>query len=275
MSGVVLDVGPGVKHVKKGDAVVAVTRGGAFARVAVAPAAACFVLPPEIARSPAALQAAAGLAVAFGTADVALRVYGRLTKNDVVIVTGAGGGVGTAAVQLAAGAGATVIAVARGAAKAAALKALGATAVVDPTSLEGDALRAAIKAAAGGRSATILLDNVGGAVADGAARVLGWGGRFLVVGFASGRPPSLKPGVLLVKQLQVTGIFWGSHMTHAPAVIAESMGRLVKALADGSLRVPVSHRVPLSEAGWQDAVRAMRGRDVVGKVLLVPEASKL
>ena len=278
-----MEVGAGVRSPAKGDAVVAVTRGGAFADVAVAPAAACFVLPPSIAASPANLQSAAGLAVAFGTADVALHHYGQMTKSDVVVITGAGGGVGTAAVQLAAAAGATVVAVARGEAKARILTSLGASAVVDPTGLDGDALRDAIRAAAGGpggrpRSATILLDNVGGAVADSAARALGFAARFLVVGFASGRPPrDFKPGVLLVKNFQVTGIFWGAHMLHAPRVLAESMARLVSALADGTLTVPISHRLPLSAAGWAAAVAAMRGRDVVGKLLLVPglEAAKL
>jgi sacsin len=252
-----------------GDRVVAVTRGGAFASHAAVPAAACVVLPPGVTGT--RLQDAAGLAVAFGTADVALTHYARLSKKDVVVVTGAGGGVGTAAVQLAAGAGATVIAVARGEDKAAALKRLGAAAVVDPSALAPDALPAALRAAAGGKPITILLDNVGGSVAEGCMRALGWGARILVVGFASGKPPRLPPpGVLLVKNQSVHGIFWGSHMQHAPRVLGGSLAKLVAALADGRLTVPVSHRLPLTAAGWGDAVAAMRGRSVVGKVLLVP-----
>lgn len=265
------EVGAGVARFAVGDRVVAVARGGAFASEACVPASACFRLPPSL--PPSLLPDAAGLAVAAGTADVALRRYGRLTKNDVVCVTGAGGGVGTAAVQLAAAAGATVVAVARGAAKAAALKGLGAGAVVDPSTLAAApaALRDAVLAATGGKRVTILLDTVGGGTFDECFRAVAWGGRVLVVGFASGTIPRPPLNLLLVKNVSVHGVFWGSHMEHAPRVVAESMARLVDAFASGALTVPVSHRLPLT--AWPAAVAAMAGRSVVGKVLLVPGAA--
>ena len=264
----VIEVGAGVTRIAVGDTVVAVSRGGAFAAAACVPAASCFRLPPSLPH--ALLLDAAGLAVAAGTADVALRRYGRLSASDVVCVTGAGGGVGTAAVQVAAGAGAMVVAVARGEQKARVLRALGATAVVDPSTLPPTptALRDAILAATGNKKVTILLDSVGGAAFDGCFRAVAWGGRVVAVGFASGSIPRPPLSLLLVKNISIHGVFWGSHMQHAPGVIEESMARLVAAFARGTLTVPVSHRLPL--ARWADAVAAMEGRAVVGKVLLVP-----
>lgn len=256
-----------------GDLVLAVLpRGGGFAEEVVVPAAACFRLPPGT-----SLLQAAGLAVAYGTADLGLTVRAGLSPatgpSHTVLVSGAGGGVGAAAVQLAMASGARVIALARGPAKAAALtKLVGGgerLTVLDPSALPPGAkrLRDAIAAATGGpRRVSIFLDNVGGSIFDEGLRALRWGGHALIVGFAGGSIPSIPANALLLSSLRVEGVYWGPTAIHEPAAFRAGMERLVALLGSGGLTVPVSHAVPLED--WRDGWAALAERRAFGKVVL-------
>jgi NADPH:quinone reductase len=271
-----------------GDRVLAVCpRGGAFAEEAVLPASACVRLPPGV-----PLVQAAGLAVAYGTADLALTVRAGLAASNgpthTVLISGAGGGVGAAAVQLAIAAGAAVIALARGTAKADALRRLvaegtaGATGAAPPrlTVIDPDALppgtprlRDAIAAAAGGpRRVSIFLDNVGGSVFEEGLRSLRWGGHALVVGFASGRIPSIPANALLLQSVRVDGVYWGPTARHEPVAFKAGLERLVGLLGSGGLSVPVSHAVPLE--GWVEGWAALGERRAFGKVVLTMEGGR-
>ncbi len=268
LAGTVIEVGPGVTSPPLGQAVLAITQGGAFAFEAVVPASACVLLPPHT-----PLEDAAGLAVAYGTADLALLKAGVTAANGpthTILVSGAGGGVGAAAVQLALGAGARTIALARGPAKAAALTALGAHAVLDPDALPPGCkrLRDAVAAAAGGpRKVTVFLDNVGGGLFEEGLRCLGWGGTACVIGFASGKIPKIPANLLLLNACVVRGVYWGPSRLHEPALFHASLTRLVTLLADRAITIPVSHRVPLER--WREGWAALSERKTFGKVVLV------
>lgn len=223
------------------------------------------------AASASALEAAAGLPIAFGTAHLALTHRAQLRAGQTVLVLGAGGGVGQAAVQLARLQGAFVVAVARGKRKVGLLKKLGADVVIDSSSLgeDGKGLRAAVSAALpAGKSINVLFDTVGGVQHAEGMRTLAWGGQVLIIGFASGPIPKIASNIALVKNLTVHGVYWGSYFKHRPEVVTQSLHELVAMLGDGRLTVPVSHAFSLEEA--PKAFSALLGRQSAGKVLLVP-----
>ena len=269
LAGTVIEAGPGCEAGPAvGAAVLAITLGGGFAEEAVVPAAACVALPPGT-----PLEEAAGLAVAYGTADLALAKAGVTPANGrdhTILVSGAAGGVGAAAVQLASAAGARVIALARGPVKAAALARLGAAAVLDPAALPPGTkrVRDAVAAVTGGpRKVTAFLDNVGGALFEEGLRCLGWGGTACVIGFASGAIPKVPANLILLNSLAVRGVYWGPSRVHEPAAFTASLARLVGQLAGGGLAIPVSHRVPLDR--WKEGWAALAERRAVGKVVVV------
>jgi NADPH2:quinone reductase len=264
-SGVVVEAGRDVRALKVGDRVAAVTPGGAFAEEVVAPVAGAVRLPASC-----DLEEAAGLPVAYGTAWMALhdeKLGARVRQGETVLVLGAGGGVGLAAVQLARLAGARVVAAARGAGKAAALAPL-ADAVVDTAGRGPEALRAAIKAAAGPRGVDVLFDPVGEPLFGEALRAMAPGGRVCIIGFAGGRAPAIPANILLVKNLTVRGLYWGSTMQRDPAAFRRSLEAVARLYAAGDLAVPVSHRYSLEQAA--EAFSVLAARAVVGKLLFLP-----
>lgn len=301
-SGVVIAAGPGVppEIAAPGTRVCGVAGNAAFAAEAVVPAAGVWRVPDALTD----LQAAAGIPVAFGTAELALRHRAELHAGQTLLVLGASGGVGAAAVQLGVLSGAAVVAVARGEDKCKFCREqLGAHAVVDTAALQvqeekggdsnGKALVAAIKAAlaqavaakagAGGQqqskhpnhppTADVVFDNVGGDQFAAALRCCSWGAQLLAVGFASGAIPRVPSNVLLVKNATLHGIFWGAHLSNPAAghegarVLREGVGRVLGLAAEGKLRVHTSARLPLARVG--EALALMAGRRVQGKVLLV------
>ncbi|KAG2491901.1 hypothetical protein HYH03_009853 [Edaphochlamys debaryana] len=262
VSGVVAAVGEGVTSLAPGDKVCAVKQGGAFAESVVAPAGAVWRVPDAV-----PLEDAAAIPIVYGTADVALRHRAGLAAGQTVLVLGAAGGVGVAAVQLSRLAGARVVAVAAGKAKADFLKAQGADAVIDTEAVaaSGRALHVAIREAAP-KGVNVVFDPVGGKQLFEALKSVAWGAQYLVIGFASGDIPKVPANLLLVKNATLHGVFWGSYMMHRPRVLADSMRQVLAWFAEGKLKVEVFARFPLDRV--TDAFTVILDRSVRGKVLL-------
>ncbi|KAK9818978.1 hypothetical protein WJX81_001512 [Elliptochloris bilobata] len=237
VSGVVIEVGRDVRTVQVGDAVCAVMRGGGFAEEVVVRDGAALKLPAGT-----DVAAAAGLPLAFGTSHVALAERANLQPGQTVLVLGAAGGVGIAAVQIAKVMGARVVAVCRGSAKAAALRALGADAVVDTAAAGKDVpLRQLIKAAAP-QGIDVVYDPVGGVAFMESLKTINWGAQILIIGFASGTIPKISSNIALVKNATLHGVFWGSYMQHRPRVLRQSLEQLLAWLGEGRISIPIFHR---------------------------------
>ncbi|BDA44288.1 Quinone oxidoreductase-like protein 2 [Coccomyxa sp. Obi] len=261
VSGLVAEVGSKVRSIKKGDHVCAVTRGGAFAEEVVVPEGAVLKLPVGV-----DLVTAAGLPVAFGTSHVALKERANLQPGQTVLVLGAAGGVGIAAVQICKAMGAKVVAVCRGSSKAEALRRLGADAVIDTSQQPDTPLRNLIKKEAP-KGIDVIYDPVGGTSFQEALKVAKWGAQILIIGFASGSIPKVAANIALVKNLTLHGVFWGSYMQHNPIVLQKSLQELVSWWAEKKISIPVSHRFPLEE--YREAFKTLMHREAVGKVLIL------
>jgi len=257
-AGEVVALGAGVTRLKPGDRVLATTPFGAFAEYAVCRADAAYALPAAM-----DYVTAASFAVTYGTAHGALRWYLRLQRGETLVVHGAGGGVGLAAVECGKAIGARVIATAGSDEKLALAKAHGADEGINYTSED---LRERIKALTGGEGADAVFDPVGGDAFDASLRSTAWGGRIAVIGFASGRVPQIPANILLVKNLSVHGVYWGSYRTRRPDLLAEEFAELFGWYAEGKLKPHVSHRVPLAEAAR--ALALLTSRKATGKVVV-------
>ncbi|GJP45293.1 hypothetical protein CLOM_g4697 [Closterium sp. NIES-68] len=270
VAGVVEEVGEG-EGFKRGDRVCAVVGGGGFADLVVTNEGSCFKLPPSV-----PFPAAAALPVAFGTAHVALAHRACVGRGHVVLVLGAGGGVGVAAVQICKLLGATVIAVARGAEKARLLSSLGADLIIDTAQhTQKDAIREQTRQFLKDRGlpggVDVLFDAVGGEQFKQGLRVMRWGGHVLIIGFASGAIPSIPANIALVKNLTIHGIYWGSYMQHDPSVLRSSMRQLLSWLAEGAISVHVSHTFGFDQV--HQAILTLLKRKAVGKVVLLPPST--
>lgn len=262
-AGEVIAVGPGVAGLEPGGRVMALLDHGAFAEQALVRASDAHPIPDSIEDA-----TAAGFAIAYGTAYGALAWRAALQPGESVLIHGAGGGVGLAAVEVAKAMGATVIATAGDAEKLSVAAAHGADHLID---YRTEALRErvrAICAAAGGKAGVdVVYDPVGGAVFDQSLRCLDWSGRLVVVGFASGDVPQAPANILLVKNLAVLGLYWGSYRRHRPDLVADSFRAMFAWLAAGRLRPHVSHRFNLAEAAA--ALDLIKNRRSTGKVVLL------
>lgn len=258
-SGVVREVAADVTAVRVGDRVAGTAEGGAFAEEAIARASDIHVIPKEM-----DFASAAGFPVAYGTSDVALNHRGHLKAGETLLVLGAAGGVGLTAVEIGKAMGARVIAAARGADKLAVARAHGADFCIDYASED---LRARVKEITGDAGADVVFDPVGGDNFDAALRVTAWEGRILVIGFAAGRIPQAPANLLLVKNISVTGVYWGAYRKREPAIVRGSFDRLFGWWRDGKLKPHVSHRLPLAQVG--DAMDLLLSRKSTGKVVLM------
>ena len=254
VSGRVVEVGEGVEGFAEGDAVIAFCGAGGLSDRAVV--AASRAIP-----RPEGLDAAHGAAlpVAYGTSHLALTTRGRLIEGETLAVLGAGGGVGLTAVEIGARMGARVVAVARGAEKAEAARAAGADEVLESS----NDLAGALKALGG---IDVLYDPVGGETAEQAARALRPLGRHLVIGFASGRPPVIRPNVALVKNVDVIGFYWGGYLSFDPAPLRASLSEIASLAAKGEITPRIGLRLPLERA--DEGLQALRDRRVTGKVVI-------
>ena len=207
----------------------------------------------------------------YGTAHLALTRRARLARGETVLVTAAAGGVGIAAIQLANLLGARAVAACGSAEKLALCERYGASAPgVNYAAAAGDgrAFRAALQEAAGPRGVDVMLDMVGGELLEAGVRSLNWDGRAVVVGFAGGAVPKIPANLLLVKNVALTGVYWGAHLRHEPATLRASMAQLVEWWLAGELKPHVGARYPLAEAF--DALTLVAERRSSGKVLLLP-----
>ena len=256
-AGVVLEVGDDVTGIGVGDRVMATALVGAFAEELVVSPAGIRPVPEGI-----DLDVAAAFGVAHRTAYHVLRSVAGLQAGDELVVLGAGGGVGLAAVQLGCELGATVTAVASSPEKLEVAAALGATNVIDHRA--GD-LRGALREVLPG-GADVVVDPVGGDLAEPALRALRWGGRFVVVGFASGTIPRIPLNLVLLKGVHVLGFQFIDFATRAPDELERNEAELVDLLVAGRAIPHIGARFPLDEAAA--ALATVGEGRAVGKVLI-------
>lgn len=258
LAGTVLEVGPGVEGLEVGDAVVGTGLAGAFAEEVVLEAR-------SVQRRPAAVdvRTAAASGVAYRTAYHVLRSVARLGQGEELVVLGAGGGVGSACVELGAHLGAVVTAVASSAEKLALARRLGASRTIDHRSVAD--LRQALRELLP-EGADVVVDPVGGALAEPALRSCRWGGRFVTVGFASGEIPRIPLNLVLLKGVHVLGFQFVDFATHAPDELARNEAELADLLASGKVRPHIGATFPLERAS--EALRMVADGRAVGKVLV-------
>jgi NADPH:quinone reductase len=262
LAGVVKEAGEGVTRFAAGDRVVGLCGTGGFAEEALAPAERLMPLPPAM-----DFDVAAAFGLTYGTSLHALQDRARLQSGETLLVLGAGGGVGSAAVELGKLMGARVIAAASSDDKLAVCTRLGA----DETIHYGrDDLRERLKTIAGERGVDVVYDPVGGPYSEPALRATGWGGRFLVVGFASGEIPKIALNLPLLKERDILGVYWGDWARQDPKGHARNTTLLMRWLAEGKLQPVISERVSLSDT--PAALARIYERQVTGKVVVLPEA---
>jgi NADPH:quinone reductase len=256
-AGIVDAIGEGVSGLAPGDAVAGGNRIGAFSEYAVVPAAALRRKPEAI-----SFAAAASYGAAYLTAYVALVRRGNLQPGETLLVHGASGGVGLAAVDVGRLLGATVIATSASEAKRRILTEYGADHVLPDTGF-----RERVKELTGGRGADVIYDPVGGDVFDESVRCIAFDGRLLIIGFTSGRIPSVNVNMPLIKGFSVVGVRAGEYGRQFPDRGRENMAAIWKWAEEGKVRPRIHAEVPLTE--WRRAFEMMRGREVVGKVAIV------
>ena len=262
LAGVVEAVGENVKHLKVGDAVIASTMHGGFAEHCVADASKVAPLPPGM-----DFELGAAFVLTYGTSYHALRHCAHLKAGETLLVLGAAGGVGLAAIEIAKAMGARVIAAASSADKLALCKKVGAEETINYS--EED-LRRRVDELTDKKGVEVVYDPVGGSYSEAALRATGWRGRFLVVGFAAGEIPKIPLNLALLKERSIIGVFWGDAVRRDPAQHLANMRQLAEWFAAGKVRPVISERVPL--AGAADAIARMAKRQVMGKVVVLPGA---
>jgi NADPH2:quinone reductase len=260
LAGTVRQAGDGVKHLVPGDHVVAIVSHGAFAQQCLVPAKAAMQLPPGT-----DLAAAAATMFTFATSYHGLKDRAAITSGETLLVLGAAGGVGLAAVELGKLMGARVIAAASTEEKLAVCREHGADETINYT---GEDLREAVKRLTGGKGVDVVMDPVGGPYSEPAFRSLAWGGRHLVVGFTAGDIPKLPLNLPLLKGASLVGVFLGGLLQNNPQLARQNAGQLVEWLAAGAIRPHVSGTYPLERGA--EALREVFERRVKGKVLIVP-----
>ncbi|WP_460140682.1 NADPH:quinone oxidoreductase family protein [Pseudomonas sp. S2_E01] len=257
-AGVVSAVGEKVSHLKVGDRVMALTGWGSFAEQVAVPGYNVLPVPPGM-----DFNTAAGFSMTYGTSMHALKQRANLQPGETLLVLGASGGVGLAAVEIGKAMGARVIAAAGSADKLAIAKAAGADELINYSEAS---LKYEIKRLTDGQGADVIYDPVGGDLFDQAVRAIAWNGRLLVVGFASGRIPELPVNLALLKGAAVVGVFWGSFAQRQPQDNAANFQQLFGWYAEGKLKPLVSQVYPLSNAA--QAINDLGQRKAVGKVVV-------
>jgi len=262
-AGVIEAVGEGVKHLAVGQRVACLSGTGGFGTHTLAPAALCMPLPDGF----PAVDAAAFIMI-YATSHHALIDRAQLKAGETVLVLGAAGGVGTAAIQIAKAAGARVIAAASTDEKCALCASLGADATLNyGVHTPATTLRDEIKRLTEGRGPDVIYDPVGGDFAEPAFRSIAWRGRYLVVGFASGPIPSLPLNLALLKGASIVGVFWGDFAKREPKANAAMMQTLAQQYAQGLVKPVIDQTLPMSELPRAYAV--MGSRSIKGKLVLV------
>ncbi|MFC5522437.1 NADPH:quinone oxidoreductase family protein [Polaromonas jejuensis] len=260
-AGVVQAVGEGVKHLKVGQHVACLSGTGGFGTHTIAPAALCMPLPAGF----PPVDAAAFIMI-YATSWHALMDRAQLKAGETVLVLGAAGGVGTAAIQIAKAAGARVIAAASTDEKCALCTSIGADASINYSRQN---LRDEIKVLTDGKGPDVVYDPVGGDFTEPAFRSIAWRGRYLVVGFASGPIPSLPLNLTLLKGASIVGVFWGDFARREPQANAAMMAELAGWYAQGKIKPVIDRTMPMAEL--KAAYAHMGSRGVMGKLVMVNE----
>src|SRR5689334_9209177 len=258
LAGVVKEVGPGVTGWRAGDRVIAFTTYGAFAEEVKTEAARLLPLPERM-----DFVTGAAFLLTYGTSDHALRDRGALKSGETLLVLGAAGGVGLAAIEIGKAIGARVIACASSAEKLDVCRQHGADAGINYAS---DDMREKIKELTDGKGVDVVYDPVGGPYSEPALRSTAWRGRFLVVGFAAGDIPKIPLNLTLLKGCSIVGVFWGDFARREGKAFAASIAQLGAWFREGKLKPHVSQTFPLAQAA--DALKQMAARKVKGKVVL-------
>ncbi len=262
VAGRVAGVGRGVRGLRVGDRVMAQVENGAFAELVVVPSEHCFRVPEGL-----SMLKAAAMGLAYQTAWFGLFDRGMLKSGETVLVTGASGGVGTAAVQLAKAAGCRVLGAVSSEEKADFVLGLGADGIVDTSRGNlRDSIREQVREQNHGGDADVVIESVGGEVFDGCLRALAWSGRLVVVGFAGGEIPSMRANYLLIKHITVAGLHWSDYRDGFPERMREAQAAIFKFWRNGRLDPPVTGVFPIEDAA--KALEAIAGRRARGKIVL-------
>lgn len=269
IAGDVIALGDGVSDLKVGDRVLALTGHGGFAEQICIPAASAVRFPDSM-----PYEDAAGFIFTYGTSYHALKDRAALRPGQTLLVLGAAGGVGSAAVELGKAMGARVIAAVSSQDKADFCRDLGADeTLVYPREMDRDAqkaLSAEIKKLAGGEGVDVVYDAVGGDYAEPALRAMAWKGRYLVVGFPAGIP-NIPLNLPLLKGCDIVGVFWGASVFRDPKGHAENVNELFGLYLAGKIRPRITAKFPLEEAG--KALELLEDRSVLGKVVVTMETA--
>ena len=258
-AGVIEAVGEGVTHLKVGQSVACLSGTGGFGTHTLAPAKLCMPLPAGF----PAVDAAAFIMI-YATSHHALIDRAALKAGETVLVLGAAGGVGTAAIQIAKAAGARVIAAASTDEKCALCKSLGADETINYTTQN---MREVLKTLTEGKGPDVIYDPVGGDFAEPAFRSIAWRGRYLVVGFAAGPIPALPFNLALLKGASIVGVFWGDFARREPQANAAMMAELAQWYAQGKVKPVIDRTMPMSDL--KAAYAHMGSRGVMGKLVMV------
>lgn len=260
IAGVVHEVGAGVSGFAAGDRVLAAVPVGGYAERIALPASFVHRMPEAM-----TFEEGAALPIVYPTSYAGLVYRAALQPGETLLVHAAAGGVGLAAVQIGKALGARVIATAGGKEKLHIALEAGADVGID-YSEEDFVLR--VKEHTGGRGADVIYDSVGGDIFDRSLKCIAWNGRLLVIGFASGKIPSVAANRILLKNVSVVGLHWGAYAKHEPARVPETFDALFRLYADGKIRPVIYRRYPLEEASA--ALAALGSRKTHGKVVLCP-----
>jgi len=258
-AGIVEAVGEGVSHVKVGDAVAAFAGTGGFATHAVVSAALVMPLPEGF-----AFDDAAAFVLTYGTTHHALVDRAALKAGETLLVLGAAGGVGTAAIQIGKVLGARVIAAASSDEKCALCREIGADETINYATAN---IREELKKLTGGKGPDVVYDPVGGDLAEPVFRSIGWRGRYLVVGFAQGGIPALPWNLALLKGASIVGVFWGDFARREPKAHVAALTELARWYAEGKIKPVIDQRLPMPDL--PAAFARMGSRQVRGKLVMI------
>lgn len=258
VAGVVTEVAPDVTHVNPGARVLAMAGQGALADECVANAASLIALPSSM-----TMAAAAGFLVNYGTTYHALVQRGNLKAGETLLVLGAAGGVGLTAIEIGKALGARVLAGASTDEKLALAKQHGADAVFNYTT---EPIKAKVMEFTGGRGIDVIYDPVGGDYAEQTVRSIAWKGRYLVIGFTSGKIPAIPLNLALLKGCSLVGVFWGAHTWREPEVHAANLQALFKLFNEGKIHPHVTEMNGLER--FTEALEVLNGRRATGKVVI-------
>jgi NADPH2:quinone reductase len=258
LAGVVIALGEGVRNVKVGQSVIGSCRYGAFAEKVIVDGRQLIPMPPGL-----GFDVAASFTLAYGTSYHAVKGRAQLKAGETMLVLGAAGGVGLAAIQIGKALGARVIAAASTPEKLALCRENGADELINYSTED---LRERVKELTGGKGPDVIYDPVGGRFAEPAFRSIAWGGRYLVVGFADGQIPSLPLNLPLLKGASIVGVFWGDFVARQLPDFIRDLTEMFALISQGKLRPHISARYPI-ERGAQ-ALQDLLDRKVTGKVII-------